>query len=215
MRVMQKREFGHTNPTPDDIRRWVNSFRLAGWAFLGLTILLTWGVYRYYTTAQSTNNWPFVTGEVLEFDIRSRPADTSVFASIRYSYTVDGFRYTGSRFSVDNSETGVMQVARRLDAYPEGRSVTVYYDPENPSSAVLEPGISVNSLVVTSMAYIFFVLLVLALSGICFRLAVYWDKKLEDVLEIRTAALPLRDTSPFKTEETGRVQKGTLRYYTS
>lgn len=179
-------DFENRTPTAEDIRRWAGSFRLAGWAFLGLSLLLTWGFYQQFSTAQNSKNWPFVTGEVLEFDVRNRPADKSVYASIRYSYKVDGNTYTGNRFTLENGEPAVRQVARRLDAYPEGHTVTVYYNPDNPSQAVLEPGVSTNAVMVTSMAYLFFVLVVVMLSGISFRFSSYWQQKLVPAIEDRT-----------------------------
>ncbi|MFU8860970.1 MAG: DUF3592 domain-containing protein [Cyclonatronaceae bacterium] len=176
-------DFENRTPSTEDMQRWAGSFRLAGWVFLGLSLLLTWGFYRQFSTAQNSKNWPFVTGEVIEFDVRNRTADKSVYATIRYTYKVDGYTYTGNRFTLENGEPDVRQVARRLDAYPEGRTITVYYNPENPSQAVLEPGVSANALMVTSMAYLFFVLVIVFLSGISFRFSSYWQQKLEPETE--------------------------------
>jgi cytoskeletal protein RodZ len=195
-----QQDFENRTPTSEDIRRWAGSFRLAGWVFLGLALLLTWGIYRQFSTAQNSKNWPFVTGEVTEFDIRNRPADNSVYARIRYIYKVDGNTYTGTRFTLDNGESGIRQVARRLDAYPQGHTITVYFNPNNPSHAVLEPGMPVNSLMVTAMAYLFFVLVVVILSAISFRFSSHWQEKLELKLEEgpREAAHPMQ-SRPART----------------
>lgn len=195
-----QQDFENSTPTSEDIRRWAGSFRLAGWVFLGLALLLTWGVYRQFSTAQNSKNWPFVTGQVTEFEIRNRPADNSLIARIRYTYTVEGSSYTGTRFTLDNGETGIRQVARRLDAYPQGHTITVYYNPDNPSQAVLEPGVSVNSLMITSMAYLFFVLVIVLLSVISFGFSTHWHGKLELTLEegSQEEDQPVH-TKPFKT----------------
>jgi hypothetical protein len=54
-----------------------------------------------------------------------------------YSYSVDGavFRSQRVRSADEPGETAATTVAR----YPAGASVVVYYDPGNPSDALLEP----------------------------------------------------------------------------
>ena len=54
-----------------------------------------------------------------------------------YSYTVGGaeFRCQRVRAADDGNDSAAATVAR----YPAGASVVVYYDPENPADALLEP----------------------------------------------------------------------------
>lgn len=63
---------------------------------------------------------------------------------VRYEYTVRGVTYTGSRISfakgVSNTMSGATRVAMKQLA--RGQSVTVWYDPTRPESAVLIPGVS-------------------------------------------------------------------------
>jgi len=64
--------------------------------------------------------------------------------SIRYKYTVDQERYTGSTISChDVGGYGDREPAQRIvSAYRFGSVHTLYYNPEEPSTAVLEPGCS-------------------------------------------------------------------------
>ncbi len=66
-----------------------------------------------------------------------RPA----LADIEYEYRVNDQTLTGTRVGVvgglgTTAESGYRVVAR----YPLGKSVVVWYDPDDPGSAVLEPG---------------------------------------------------------------------------
>jgi hypothetical protein len=56
---------------------------------------------------------------------------------IRYDYQVDGITY--SSLAVNVIDTPYYPYETAL-SYPEGKAVQVYYDPKNPSRAVLEPG---------------------------------------------------------------------------
>lgn len=61
----------------------------------------------------------------------------------KYSYTVDGDLYTSTRIrlveEVPVFDTREEAVATAERSYPVGSSVQVYYDPEDPGSALLDP----------------------------------------------------------------------------
>jgi len=60
---------------------------------------------------------------------------------LRYEYTVNGRCFVGTR--VNTVGLASNRAARRAAArYPEGKEVEVWYDPRDPSRAVLEPGIT-------------------------------------------------------------------------
>jgi hypothetical protein len=63
---------------------------------------------------------------------------TTYSADIRYRYTVAGQEYTSSGYSFSEMSSSGGGYSRSLvDRHPPGKRVTVYYDPENPASAVL------------------------------------------------------------------------------
>ena len=56
---------------------------------------------------------------------------------LTYQYTVDGQEYIGTRltFTADSKS----EFEDRRDEYPEGMPLTIYYDPNDPSRAVITP----------------------------------------------------------------------------
>jgi hypothetical protein len=122
----------------------------AGLSYWGWTIL---------QNAQASANWPSVQGQVTSSDVeRSTDGEggTSYQPQIDYSYTVNDQRYSGDRVNFGqnsySSRRGAEEVAAR---YPVGQSVAVYYDPVEPDSAVLEPGVSSGSYIVISIGACF------------------------------------------------------------
>jgi hypothetical protein len=102
-----------------------------------------------------TRKWPSVPGTVLTSNTIARRAKklqseegeeeptTQVLyhAEIKYTYTVGGREYTGEHLRLDSLEVSSEEHARKVTArYPQGASVTVYYNPADPSQALLEPG---------------------------------------------------------------------------
>jgi Protein of unknown function (DUF3592) len=62
---------------------------------------------------------------------------TRNFAEITYSFTIGGKTYRSSRIGLA-SGPNFFNVAATLKRYPQGKSVTVFYNPNNPSESILE-----------------------------------------------------------------------------
>lgn len=95
-------------------------------------------------TARASKKWPTVqgtitsSGTVLMNTLQGGPATA---ASVKYEYEVEGKKYSADRISMGQYGTGGGGHAKAEAAkYPEGKTVEVHYDPQNPSQAVLEPG---------------------------------------------------------------------------
>ena len=97
--------------------------------------------------------WPSTNGRVVESEVRvSRERSQGVgdfkdrrsaLGHMRYEYHVAGRRYLGHRVRWVDVRVGSDHAQQLVSAYPVGRAVTVYYDPANPQSAVLEQGAAV------------------------------------------------------------------------
>lgn len=80
-----------------------------------------------FRTSGTGRNTEFVTDE----DTRTRN-----FASVTYSFAVDGTTYRANRICLMGEPDG--SIAAVLRRYPKGRIVSVYYDPDDPNQCILE-----------------------------------------------------------------------------
>ena len=96
--------------------------------------------------AQS-REWPTADGTIVLAELSPRPGappDSWGDLRFRYTYSVAGTAYEGERISLFGTK-GVYGSPREMQEaivakYPPGRQVKVYYDPEDPRAALLEPG---------------------------------------------------------------------------
>lgn len=59
---------------------------------------------------------------------------------LRYTYGVNGVKYSGSRYRYDDDNVS-LRYDKVLEQYPAHTSHKVYYDPSNPRDSVLSPGV--------------------------------------------------------------------------
>ena len=126
-------------------RRWMVGLRPPFLA-LGLVLLIAGPILtitesRWLSVYQSHRAWPTVEGAV----VTSRVIGTRAFRpDIVYEYTVNGAVYRDSTtletpsFGGRNSKYNVAETIAK--EYPPGRSVTVHYNPSNPSESGLRVG---------------------------------------------------------------------------
>jgi hypothetical protein len=130
------------------------AFALPGAAFIAAIA----GVISFLNgrqTAKDRAQWPTVPGTVTTSDIieetieSKRSEDTEILRTtkryrvdLRYTYRVGQRGYVGTnRVWEWTAVYGLREQAKKVtSAYPQGKSVTVYYDPAQPGLAVLEPG---------------------------------------------------------------------------
>ncbi len=119
-------------------------------------VILFFGV-RQIQNAQASETWPSVEGVVTVSELgrqtgsssrtgtgTRRRESTTYSADISYDYAVGGVEYVNGTVRFGQVNTSSPSDARAmLKKYPVGAPVTVYYNPENPQIAVLEPGVGV------------------------------------------------------------------------
>lgn len=116
---------------------------LAGLA--GVVVVVALSMPRYVHQFHSAH-WPSTTGVILETNLGLDGYHKGMpryFPELKYSYNVEAQAYTGTRIDfLRQYQQYPPDVAMSwLLAYPPGQTVTVYYDPQKPNTAVLEPGI--------------------------------------------------------------------------
>jgi hypothetical protein len=111
---------------------------LAIFAVAGLACIV-WGGVEVFSAWQ-TRNWPVVPGRVTRSSVRTDRSSKDASYLIEYRYEVDGKEYTGSRVAYGAGNSGTSEKIREFHRrFPIRTKVTVFHDPSNPASAVLEP----------------------------------------------------------------------------
>jgi formylglycine-generating enzyme required for sulfatase activity len=119
-----------------------------------------------------SESWPSTEGEILSSDVEERPFPVSLGENsasyhtpvVCYEYEVNGTLYESRTFSVGSKLFLIQSRAEEVIArYPVGKKVRVYYDPNNPEMATLEPGISAGSLVLLGLKAVALIVLLWAL----------------------------------------------------
>jgi hypothetical protein len=161
------------------------SFGLGSMIFLGV------GLWMINKGIQS-ENWDkgtatITSSEIEKTESRSKDAQgftqtsTSYSVRVTYAYTVEGNNYEGNTVGFGTmSHNERSDAQEELKSYPQGKSIDVYYDPENPSDSVLKKG-------VFWPMYIVIVVMVIMLIGsiwASFALTKYLKKRTAEALSL-------------------------------
>lgn len=141
------------------------------------------GIY-FIGQGYEAEGWTKVEGRVVsstiqvDIDIHSRSAKSEeqrrYCPSITYEWQVDGKTYTGSRYRLGETHEKYKERAEAGAAaarFRTGEPITVYYDKDHPSQAVLDPSLSVGVFVPLPLGLLF-----LALGGSYFLFREAFDK---------------------------------------
>lgn len=123
-------------------------------AGIGVSI---WG-WSVLQNARISDSWPTTDGEILSSNVRVDNDDdgTSYFGDVTFQYFVDDIPYTSDNVSFGQYGSSDRDHAASIVArYPAGEGVTVHYDPADPETAVLEPGVTWSSYFLLAMGGVF------------------------------------------------------------
>jgi hypothetical protein len=113
----------------------------AFFALLGLGMAIM-GFFKYQE-AQESISWPRTDGIVKSSSVRNDldSKQNGYTPNVVYEYKVANVTYTSDRMELNTAPTNNKSAVRVLvHKYPVGSKVTVYYNPEDPSKALLSPG---------------------------------------------------------------------------
>lgn len=140
--------------------------------------------------------YPQVTGTITDSAVKvSRGKSTTYRLDVRYTYAVNGQRFTGNRHRY--SSRGVSdqdEVEAQARRYAVGAEVPVFHAPDAPADSVLEPGITGGDL--------FLMLFLLPFNVVMVGLMVMAFTRREETAEVRPEQregrlhVSLNDTSP-------------------
>ena len=138
----------------------------AGVTTLGGAALIIFGI-NFLRQGAVSKNWPVAQGTIQAAKImRDVDRDGSRrivrhYITVSYDYEVDGQQYSGDRYSLGDGSTASKRFKERGEAiaekakYPTGNEIDVYYKPDEPSFAILKPGINVGTVVPLVLGLLF------------------------------------------------------------
>ena len=87
----------------------------------------------------TVSQWPATMGNVIMSTVERRSSEDGYtdYPVIQYSYQVGGQAYQGYKLA-PGPQVGGTGARKVVAKYPAGAQVMVFYDPQNPSDAVLE-----------------------------------------------------------------------------
>ncbi len=110
--------------------------------------LIGWGV-QLLRKAKESEHWPTASGEIKLSEVERRvdndgKRSVKYYPNVVYDYTVSGRTYTSNcvssiNFGTTSPKGHALETTRK---YRVGRKVKVYYNPDDNSSAVLQPGVT-------------------------------------------------------------------------
>lgn len=115
--------------------------------FIGMGIWMLVKLIRNLAQARKSEHWLTTTGKIISSDMDALTetneegfSTTTYIARVCFSYEISGVPYQGDCINFDyGMRTSNLRIQQAIiEQYPEGSSVTVYYDPEKPDQAVLE-----------------------------------------------------------------------------
>ena len=140
---------------------------IAGGLLLIAGVVVGFAASAMVALARASRRWPRTSGHVVRSEILERQP------LIRYQYQVEGEEFEGRDIAVgDWPFRTARSAARRVQRYPAGAQVTVYYDVRDPRVAMLEPGLSLDVLYLPVVATILMVIALVLLSWSIWQLAV-------------------------------------------
>lgn len=96
--------------------------------------------FRQGLRADASKKWPTASGVVTSSALERLPDRKWRYrAALQYGYRVGAKDYQSSRVFWGGNEGREKQIASVVETYPAGAKVRVFYDPNNPAEAVLDP----------------------------------------------------------------------------
>ena len=124
--------------------------------------------------AKASEQWPHVTGTITESRIETsrQDGDTMYAALVLYEYAVEDQPLTNDNvwFGGGYSSSDRSDAQDTVNRYPVNKQVEVYYQPDDPANAVLEPGAVFSSYAIYGIGWIFLVIGGLIVVGFLLKL---------------------------------------------
>ena len=128
----------------DDLLRYFNPLLLTVICILGLILGIS-GLYLSATRlwyAYGSSGWQKTSGQVSRSEMGNCTSKGSCQIFVEYQYTVRDREYKSDNIRARTHDSFYQPEAEsKLQQYKVGAAVDVYYDPDDPTTSCLEPGI--------------------------------------------------------------------------
>jgi hypothetical protein len=117
---------------------------------------------------RASETWHNTPGTIVTSTVReaAAPEGANYYASLTYNYEVGGRRYVGTKIDFAKRKYAWKNRAQEdVDRYPANKVVTVYFDPNRPSDAVLVRDYPDNTVFMISGIVILLIVIVVWLWG--------------------------------------------------
>jgi len=110
--------------------------------------------------AKESENWESVEGTITSSEISTSHGESTTYgADVSYRFVVDDTVYKGDKVRLSEVSTSNYGRAQKIvEKYPIEAVVKVFYDPNDPESNVLEPGLSGGSILLAVLGLAFLVI---------------------------------------------------------
>ncbi|MHA2202575.1 MAG: DUF3592 domain-containing protein [Candidatus Hodarchaeales archaeon] len=149
--------------TAEEIQWFKTAFFLAGLLSGAFGLALIYLFIKTIRFAISSKNWPTVEGIIVSSDIAEE--DEGYYPELSFSYNVDGVDYTSTAYNpnelVARSIMGKKAAESKIRTLPVGTKIKVFYKSDDPTKAVIEPGVTVGSfffLAAAGMGFLFLII---------------------------------------------------------
>lgn len=112
---------------------------ILGCVFVILNVVFLAIIFFTQRKMNAVQSWASTMGTVMAsyLERRSSSDGSTNYPVVQYSYQVGGQTYQGAKIA-PGMDVGGTGAGRVVEKYPQGAQVMVFYDPNNPSDAVLE-----------------------------------------------------------------------------
>ena len=121
-------------------------------------------------TGIKSSGWSKTKGLILSSEVTTsyneHHSKTTMTPVVTYKYALNGREYQSRQVSTGDHGSGDIKQARKVvERYCPGMEVTVFFNPNDPGNAVLEPGLSISSVIILGVGVVFFCAAILGLLG--------------------------------------------------
>lgn len=140
-------------------------YRFTPFIAIGIGVMGLIALVDNWVSSRSYDDWTSTPGEISTSKIVSGigcgPGNT-MSSMVIYDFEVDGVAY--SSFNISNGADDIKCGTDMAEEYPEGKKVTVYYDPENPQDSVLRLT-RMNTFFTVFIAFMLFGMILIGYAG--------------------------------------------------